>query len=74
MQLPLNASMRSLGTALFRQARAQFMLGETYVEELRLAETPNFPTGSGKALDPRTMGVTTAACTPEVPPVVAGVA
>lgn len=34
------------------QARAQFMLGETYVEELRLANTEMFLRGSG-AIDPR---------------------
>lgn len=50
------------------------MLGETYVEELRLAETPTFPAGRGDALDPRTMGVATAVCAPEVSAVVAGVA
>lgn len=54
------------------QARAQFILGETYVEELRLAETPTFPAGSGEVLDPRTMGIATAACTSEISPGVAG--
>eukprot|EP00903_Cladosiphon_okamuranus_P014428 g13389.t1 len=48
------------------QVRAQFILGETYVEELRLAETPTFPAGSGDVLDPRTMGVATTVCTPDV--------
>lgn len=49
------------------------MLGETYVEELRLAETPPaFLAGRGEALDPRTMGVATVACTAELSPGVAG--
>lgn len=56
----------------FVQARAQFMLGETFVEELRLVETATLAGGSGEALDPRTMGVATTACTPELSPEVAG--
>lgn len=60
---------------ILAQTRAQFILGETYVEELRLAIADDVVAeivpGTGVnvgadgvrvALDPRTMGVETSAC------------